>query len=160
MRKFLFVPGLLATSIASAQSGPLARANWLAGCWELRAANRVTLEMWMPPLGDMMLGASRTTSNTATSEFEQLRLTVDGDRLVYTALPSGQKEASFPSITVSDTMLVFENRAHDFPQRITYRKRGADSIVAQVEGPGQSGVTRRIQFPMRRASCLTAVPPS
>jgi hypothetical protein len=115
--------------------------------------------MWMPALGDMMLGASRTTSGSATSEYEQLRLKAEGDRLVYTAVPSGQREASFPSIVVSDTMLVFENTAHDFPQRITYRRRGADSVVAQVEGPGQNGATRRIQFPMRRASCLAATPP-
>src|SRR5688572_1615676 len=93
----------------AAQGSPLERAGWLAGCWELRAPNRVVLEMWMPALGDMMVGSSRTTVGAATSEFEQLRLKVDGDKLVYTALPSGQREASFPSVTLSDTMLVFEN---------------------------------------------------
>jgi len=144
---------------AGAQASPLSRANWLAGCWELRAPNRVTLEMWMPALGDMMLGASRTTVGTATSEFEQLRLKAEGDRIVYTANPSGQREASFPSILVSDTALVFENTAHDFPQRISYRRQGADSIIAVTEGPGPTG-TRRIQFPMRRSSCLTTTPPA
>jgi Tol biopolymer transport system component len=144
---------------AAAQSGPLARANWLAGCWELRASNRVTLEMWMPALGDMMLGASRTTVGAATSEYEQLRLSVDGNRLVYTSVPSRQKEASFPSIEVSDTTLVFENTAHDFPQRIIYRRRGADSIIARIEGPGTNG-TRGVNFPMRRSNCLTVAPPT
>lgn len=153
MRRFIFIAGLITVPcVAGAQAGPLARAGWLSGCWEQRTSNRVTLEMWMPPLGDMMLGAGRTTVGTATREYEQLRLKVDGDRLVYTALPSGQHEASFPSIVVSDTLLVFENTAHDFPQRITYRRQGADSIVAQTEGPGPNG-TRRIQFAMRRVSC-------
>ena len=146
-------------AVTTAQSGPLMRANWLAGCWELRVPNRVTLEMWMPPLGDLMLGASRTTVGTATTEFEQLRLKAEGDRLVYTSIPSRQREASFSSIAVSDTLLVFENTAHDFPQRIIYRRRGADSIIARIEGPGPNG-TRGVQFPYRRANCLTATPPA
>src|SRR5688572_11169604 len=105
MKRLLAVALVVLPASSSAQTGPLARANWLAGCWELRAPNRVTLEMWMPALGDMMLGASRTTTTTATSAYEQLLLKVDGDRLVYTAIPSGQKETSFPSITISDTLL-------------------------------------------------------
>ena len=145
--------------IVGAQAPPLARAGWLAGCWELRAPNRVTLEMWMPPLGDMMLGASRTTVGAVTSEFEQLKLKVEGDKLVYIAAPSAQKETSFPSITITDTLIVFENTAHDFPQRILYRRRGADSIIARIEGPGPSG-PRGSNFPMRRSNCLTVAPPA
>lgn len=143
---------------ALGQVSPLARAGWLAGCWELRAPNRVVLEMWMPPSGDLMLGSSRTTVGSRTSEFEMIRLKAEGDRLHYITIPSGQRETTFPSIELSDTALVFENTAHDFPQRIAYRRRGADSVIAAIEGPGPNGV-RRIQFPYRRASCLTAAPP-
>ena len=149
-----FLPG-----IGGAQAPPLARAGWLAGCWELRAPNRVTLEMWMPPLGDLMLGASRTTVGAATSEFEQLKLKVEGEKLVYIAAPSRQAETSFPSTIISDTLIVFENTAHDFPQRIIYRRRGADSIIARIEGPGPNG-PRGSNFPMRRSNCLTVAPPT
>jgi Tol biopolymer transport system component len=142
-----------------AQSSPLARANWLAGCWELRAPNRVTLEMWMPALGDLMLGSSRTTLGARTSEFEMLRLKVEGDKLHYIAMPNGKNETAFPSIELSDTLLVFENTAHDFPQKILYRRRGADSIIARIEGPGPNG-TRGLNFPFRRGSCLTVAPPA
>ena len=84
--KFRFVIAVCLTPLAAAaQAGPLARVGWLAGCWELRAPNRVTLEMWMPPLGDMVLGASRTTVGTTTSEFEQLRMKTEADRVVYTS---------------------------------------------------------------------------
>jgi Tol biopolymer transport system component len=145
--------------IAGAQTSPLVRAGWLAGCWELRAPNRVTLEMWMPPLGDLMLGASRTTVGSATSEFEQLKLKVEGDKLVYIAAPSGQKETSFTSTTIGDTLIVFENPAHDFPQKIIYRRRGADSLIARIEGPGPNG-PRGSNFPMRRSNCLTTAPPA
>ena len=157
--RWLAATTLIPMSAALGQVTPLARASWLAGCWELRAPNRVTLEMWMPPLGDMMLGSSRTTVGARTSEYEMLRLKVEGERLQYIALPSGQKETVFPSIELTDTSLVFENTAHDFPQRISYRRRGADSIVAAIEGPGPNGV-RRISFGFLRTTCLTATPPS
>ncbi|MGQ0642067.1 MAG: DUF6265 family protein [Gemmatimonadaceae bacterium] len=138
---------------ALGQATPLDNAKWLAGCWELRAANRLTTEMWMPPAGGVMLGASRTVVGSSTREFEHLRMRADGATLNYIAMPSGQNETTFLSKQVSDSALVFENLQHDFPQRIIYRRRGADSIVARIEGPGTNNTTRGFDFPMQRASC-------
>jgi hypothetical protein len=109
--------------------------------------------MWMAPAGGMMLGASRTVVGGATREFEHLRLQTEGANLSYIALPSGQRETTFPSKHVSDTLLVFENLQHDFPQRVLYRRAGVDSLVARIEGPGPNNTTRGFDFPMRRASC-------
>ena len=149
LARLLIVLGLSVASQDSASD----RARWLSGCWELRAQGRLTLEMWMPPAGNMMIGGSRTVVNGAVREFEHLRIKADGGKLTYTALPSGQNETSFPAKEVTDSSLVFENLSHDFPQRIIYRKRGADSIVARIEGPGPNNSTRGFDFPMRRASC-------
>jgi hypothetical protein len=132
------------------QAGPLDGLGWLAGCWEMRRGPRVTLEMWMPPAGNLMLGASRTLNNGAVREFEQLRLEWRDDRLVYTALPSGQSEASFTSATKPEGGFAVENLTHDYPQRVIYKGRGSDSLVARIEaGDGSKGV----EFPMRRVSC-------
>ena len=149
--RHLVFAGLLAVASAplSGQArSPADALGWLAGCWELRQGPRVTLEMWMPPAGGFMLGGSRTTVNGQVREFEQLRLAWQRDTLVYTAVPSGQKETSFRTTTVSEGGFTVENPAHDFPQRISYRKRGADSLVARIEGG-----TRGIDFPMRRVAC-------
>lgn len=108
--------------------------------------------MWMVPAGELMLGASRTVASGVTSEFEQLRLETRGDTLIYTALPSRQRETAFRSTQLSDSGFVVENPTHDFPQRISYRRRGADSLVARIEGPGPNG-TRGIDFAMRRIAC-------
>lgn len=148
----MFLAGSLA-SPGLAQSGALARAGWLAGCWEAGTGNRVTLEMWMPPAGGLMIGGSRTVAGGAARAFEHLRLRAMDDRLVYTAIPSGQQETAFTSVVVSDTLLVFENLEHDFPQRIIYRKQGADSVVARAEGPGRDGATRGFDIPFGRTRC-------
>jgi hypothetical protein len=150
---------VFADVVAAQQAGAIDRAGWLAGCWELRGPNRITTEMWMPPAGGMMLGASRTVIGGAVREFEQLRISVRGDTLVYTALPSGQRETDFKATTASAQSLIFENRAHDFPQVVMYRRVTADSIVARVEGPGPNNTTRGIDFPYRRASCTTPPAP-
>lgn len=145
---------LLPITSVAAQSSPIDRAGWLAGCWELRTATRLTIEMWMPPAGGMMLGASRTTMGDRVREFELLRLTAVGDTLVYTASPSGQATTAFRSpLPMSNDELVVENLAHDFPQRIRYRRVGTDSLLARVEGPGQGGAVRGFDLPMRRIRC-------
>lgn len=144
---------LIAFDLAEAQAAPIAHLAWMAGCWELRAGTRTTTEMWMPAAGGLMVGGSRTVVGGAAREFEHLRISARGDTLVYTAIPSGQSETHFRSTSVSATEIVFENRAHDFPQVIRYRRLGADSLVARIEGAGAGGAARGIDFPMGRVSC-------
>lgn len=144
--------GCLFARSASAQSEGLERAGWLAGCWEGRQGNRVTVEAWTNPDSNVMRGESRTRVGEALRETEKLRLTADGDRLVYHALVADQAETSFTSVMVSDSSFMVENLGHDFPQRIFYRRRGADSLIARIEGPGPNGV-RSVEYPMRRVAC-------
>jgi hypothetical protein len=139
---------------ANAQEGVMERAAWLSGCWEQRAGGRVTTEMWMPPAGGLMVGGSRTVQDGTVRELEHLRLRVHGDTLVYTAIPSGQRETDFRSTSVSTDALVFENPTHDFPRRITYRRASPDSVVATVAGPGPGGAMRSFDIAMARASCM------
>jgi hypothetical protein len=147
-----------AAAQAVAPVGSVERLDWLMGCWELRAGNRVTTEMWMPPAGGVMVGGSRTVVAGVTREFEHLRVTARGDTLVYTALPSGQSETHFRTTSASASEVAFENRAHDFPQVIRYRRVGSDSLIARIEGPGSDNTTRGIDIPMRRASCTQSSP--
>ena len=133
-------------------TSPVEQARWLAGCWELKRGSRTGFEMWMPPAGGIMMGASRTVAGGAVVEWERLQLTEREGKLVYTSLPSGQTEASFTSTALTDSSFTVENLQHDFPQRIIYRRQGADSLVARIEGP-QGATTRGIDFPMRRVSC-------
>ncbi|MGH9962382.1 MAG: DUF6265 family protein, partial [Pyrinomonadaceae bacterium] len=69
-----------------------------------------------------------------------------------TAQPSGQKEASFRLRQATDDSVVFENPAHDFPQRIIYRKHASGGLFGRIEGK-RNGQERSIDFPMRRAKC-------
>ena len=137
---------------AQAQAAPPA---WLSGCWEQQRGTRTTVEMWMPPLGGAMVGASRTVVAEQMRAFEFLRIVARGDTLVYAAQPNGREPTEFRSVAMGPDSVRFENRGHDFPQVIAYRRTAADSVVARIEGPGEGGSTQAIDFPFRRVPCTT-----
>src|SRR5262245_44191919 len=104
-----------------------------------------------------MTGASRTTVNGVPRESERLRMFVANDTLVYEALPSGQTLTHFKAKSVAERELVFENLAHDFPQRIIYRRSGADSVIARIEGD-RAGQRQPVSYPFKRAECGADTP--
>ena len=107
----------------------------------------------MAPRRGTMLGMSRTArDDSVLVEFEHLQIFERSGRAVYHAEPSGQKPADFEARVVSDTLVTFENLAHDFPQRVTYRRRGADTLVARIEGV-RNGQLRGVDFPYVRVRC-------
>jgi len=143
---------LLMLWIVGFQAGNVDRLSWISGCWEGRTGNRVTVEHWMKPDGGLMMGMSRTVVAGKASEFEFLQIRQQGTDVVYIAKPSGQAEASFRLAHSSDREAVFENPAHDFPQRIIYRLQADSSLLARIEGLA-NGVEKGIDYPMKRAQC-------
>ena len=106
----------------------------------------------MRPRGGAMLGMSRTIRRDTMVEYEHLRIHDRGGKAVYVAMPSGQAMTEFEAVTTSDSLVTFENAAHDFPQRIIYRRRGADSVIARIEGT-RGGQMRGVDFPFTRVAC-------
>ncbi len=138
---------------AQHKASPVQHLSWIAGCWRQTTGNRVVDEQWMAPRGGMMIGMSRTVrDDTVLVEYEQLRMTDRGTSVVYHAEPSGQTPTDFVAAGVGDTIVTFSNPQHDFPQRIIYRRRGADSLIARIEGT-RGGVMRGVDFPYARVAC-------
>ncbi len=111
--------------------------GWMAGCWELTARNgtMVISEQWMKPAGGSLIGMSRTVSGGKTVAWEFIRIVTDADGISYVAKPQQNKdETVFKIAKFSPNELVFENPAHDFPQRIIYRNPGPDTLFARIEG--------------------------
>jgi len=135
-------------------SSAVQQLSWMAGCWRRQTASgSVVEEQWMTPRAGFALGISRTVrGDSMVVEFEQLRLFQKAGHAVYHAEPSGQAPTDFEAKATSDTMVVFENTTHDFPQRVIYRKRGADSLLARIEGT-MNGQARGVDFPYARARC-------
>ena len=149
----LSLASMVALSLAAAalpESNPLASVAWLTGCWEASRPNATIEEHWLAPRGGVMLEVGRTVRNDSLAEYEMVVLRARGGRLVYESHPSGQPSAEFTSTAASDSEVVFENPAHDFPRRVGYRRAGADSLVAWIDG---GAGTRRVEFRYRRVAC-------
>lgn len=126
--------------------------KWLAGCWELNdVAKKLQIsEQWMAPAGGSMIGMSRTVLNGKMTGFEYMRIERDWFSLRFISKPSQNSvETPFTIYKWSANEVVFANPAHDFPQRIIYRRNG-DKLFARIENlQGDKGV----DFPMTRKKC-------
>ena len=153
------LPVFFAPAIARAQAPRAApraaTVSWLAGCLEMRSANRVVEEQRMAERGGTMLGMGRTVGGRGLSDYELTLIKEDSGRLVFEAHPKGQPPATFAARVATADSVVFEAPEHDFPQRVGYRRVGADSVLAWVEGT-MNGKARRIEFPYRRVLCPAA----
>lgn len=155
MRYAMLLLLLLTTPNAFAGATPpsIGALHWLAGCWSYEGAEPGSLEQWTAPAGGTMLGVSRTVRDGTTKQWEFVRI-VEGDdgTLAYIALPSGQKEAAFPAIEAGPSRVVFENKAHDFPQRVGYELVSPGKISAWIEGTVDAK-PRRSTWDLRKFSC-------
>ncbi|RVT91059.1 DUF6265 family protein [Sphingomonas crocodyli] len=120
--------------------------SWLAGYWIECSAGRETAESWSDARGGVMLGASKTVSVKRTS-WEYSRIAPSGDGISFFADPSGQASTEFKAIELSERRVVFENRGHDFPQRVIYQ-RDADRLDARIEGE-MGGQAKAIEWHYR-----------
>ncbi len=139
---------------ASAAPDSLARLAWLQGCWGASGgAEAGSGEQWTSSAGGAMLGMGRTVRNGKMLDFEffQIRETAPG-KLAYIAQPGGAPPTTFLLVREDEVEFVFENPAHDFPQRIIYRRAGETAMNARIEGMVK-GKPKGIDFPMKRVSC-------
>lgn len=131
-------------SHATAVAPAISELAWMAGGWQTAPGERVQIEEhWMAPAGGTMLGMGRTVAGDRTVEFEFIRLEQRAGTIYYVASPKGRCPATdFKLTRLAGQEVVFENPAHDFPKRITYRKNSDGSLTATVDGgPGTKAQT-------------------
>jgi hypothetical protein len=146
---------ILAAQVATAPmpSAPphiLVLGAMLQGCWEQSMPNGHVLEQWMPYEAGLIMGMSRTVRDDKVREYEFLLIRQTNDtRIDLVAKPSGQAEVTFSLKTFTSDEVVFENLAHDFPQRVIYRWAGNDAMTGRIEGE-IGGQAKAVDFPYKR----------
>ncbi|MHB1051063.1 MAG: DUF6265 family protein [Bacteroidota bacterium] len=141
---------LFLTVSGFAQSDTAGSLGWLSGHWIHETGKIQIEEMWSQPSGNSLIGWSRTIENGKLGfyEFMIIRRTAAG-QFAFIAKPSGQEGAEFPLTEVREGYVVFENVSHDFPQKISYRLVGKDSLIGRIEGT-VNGKFRMVEFPYKR----------
>jgi hypothetical protein len=148
---------LLLAGGATAQPTPAPLPGWMSGSWcSQRGALKIE-ELWLAPSGGLMLGLNRgVNAERGRTEFEFLRIELREGLPTYLAQPQGRPAVAFVMSESGEQRMRFENRQHDFPQRIEYSRVG-DQLRAVVSGPGRDGNQRQISFEF--AACPAAVAP-
>ena len=136
------------------QASPLEGLAFMSGCWrgQLGGSGGTIEEHYSTPTSNMIIGMTRFVRGGRTVDFEFARIEARDSSVVLMPQPRGRPPTEF-RLTSSDSIsAVWENPTHDFPQRISYRRLGADSIAAAIAGPGPNG-TRTMEWRMARVQC-------
>ncbi|MBK9216333.1 MAG: hypothetical protein IPM59_12225 [Chloracidobacterium sp.] len=148
---FLFTLILVSAAVAQTKLPDFAG---MSGCWERRddAKKLLISEQWMAVEGTSIIGMSRTVKNGKTTDWEFMRIEERTDGIYFVAKPKANPtETDFRLISTGAAEFIFENKAHDFPQRVIYKAVG-DKLAARIEGTIQ-GKSKGIDFPLTRGKC-------
>ena len=122
---------LVIASTASAEI-PLAPPDWMSGYWLSCENGEQIAENWFGAGTGTLLGTNLTQGEQTSFEF--LRVTAnERGGISYYSMPNGAPVTEFTMTSNENQRAVFENPAHDFPQRVIYRRDG-NRLRARIEG--------------------------
>ena len=123
----------LALPAAAAPADDIAKLGWMAGSWIAEKDGVTTRETWLPPLGGVMAGAGQTNAPGTRPFVSHYKITPEPAGATLTAFLPGQPPTPFVLLPGKDGEAVFENKSHDFPQRVIFR-RCDGTLCARIEG--------------------------
>ena len=147
---FLFV---LCFEAIAQQKTSVSDFDFLKGSWTMNTAKGRIVESWKMSKDSGMDGISFSISTAGDSTLLETIKLYESDGSIYYE-PSGNGPGNdstvrFKLISAKDGIFVFENKNHDFPQRISYQYQSANNVLAWIEGTVNSKF-RKIEFPYSR----------
>ncbi len=136
MRIQLLVVGVLcwASVAAAVEPTPFGRMAWMEGHWAGVTGEVQMEEHWTSAAGDGLVGMHKDVKAGRISGFEFFRIESHPDGVYYMTSPGGAPATPFKLVEQGERRVVFENAAHDFPQRILYWSPHPDTLCARIEG--------------------------
>lgn len=140
----------LAAPASAQERATVADLAWLAGSWIEQDGGKTTREVWHAPLDGAMSGVGQTTRPGKPPFFEFMTITSETAGPTFRAYIKGQDPTDFLLKPGPAGEAVFENLAHDFPQRVIYRRCGED-LCGRIEGV-EKGRAKAVDWRYRRAN--------
>jgi hypothetical protein len=137
---------LLISVLANAQKAT--QFNWLVGTWKMNAGSGHVIEQWKQSNDSTFQGKSLFVKAPGDSVLqESIELSLRKGELSYNPTVVNQNNrqpVKFQIIFIGKGEFICENRVHDFPQRIAYR-RIKNSLFASIEGT-RNGKYAKVNF--------------
>lgn len=132
------------------QPTKLDKIDWILGYWEMGSPEGTVTESWIRTNDTVYSGVGKFSDSLGKIlTTEEINIVLRDGELLYIPAVSNQNNGqaiTFTEASFSDTMVVFENKGHDFPQRIVYVKKGEDKMLAYIEGE-MNGEQAKIEYP-------------
>jgi hypothetical protein len=153
---FLFICFISCNSSTSEKGlndkNKIQKMEWLLGSWKNISPEGEMYEIWTKKNDSVYSGHGFMTVNHDTVFSERISLEQKKSGLFYIPVVKNQnagQSVSFKLVSDSAGQFTFENKEHDFPQRVIYKAAGADSLYARIEGMDK-GTFRREEFPLKK----------
>ena len=122
---------VIAASIATAPTA--ADFAFMAGSWEQVLDDRTVRETWLAPMEGVMAGAGQSNRKGRPPLVEHMKISDEPAGVTFTAILRDQPPTPFVLNSWQDGRYVFQNLAHDMPQRVIYW-RCDPHLCARLEG--------------------------
>jgi hypothetical protein len=120
--------------------------KWVVGTWKINTGNGTVCETWELSDDSTLRGKSSfIKQNKDTIPQENLQIAFRNGDWYYISTVVGQNNnqpVSFKIIFQRGTEFISENPAHDFPQRIAYR-RVKQQLFASIEGKNKGKYSKQ-----------------
>lgn len=139
MKKYLF---LLAISTAFqlsafAQNITIKQFSFMLGTWDKKTEKGKLSETWVGKK-DSLLGKSYMHNLKGDSSLMETVVIKKINGNFYFCVTGAQDDKSkmvkFKLVSNKENRMIFENKAHDFPQRIVYENKGKNNLFAWIWG--------------------------
>jgi hypothetical protein len=122
--------------------------GWMTGAWSRSDGENWADEYWTPPRAGIMIGAGRSGEGDKLQFWEHMRIVREESGLVFIAVAGDQKPVRFVEAKRLGREIIFENGAHDYPQRIRYWREGKQlkARISMIDG------SRPVEFSFKLAS--------
>jgi Domain of unknown function (DUF6265) len=148
---FLLSIGFMLTvhTAINAQSGDDFPALYsLAGTWKMETAKGILYESWEKLNDSTLKSRSYKVMDKDTVWLEQVKLVKREGKISYIPVVQRQNNnepVAFVLKKIENNIYIFENAAHDFPQRIIYTLPQNNLLHAWIEGE-VNGQVKRIDY--------------
>jgi hypothetical protein len=150
----LFVIFFSLISTTNAQNIKLKKLYFLIGSWEMNKGKGKLIETWKKGNNEL-LGASYQVNITGDSTLTETIVLKEVNGQLHFIVTGYEKNnqgtTSFKLMSYQKNHFIVENKAHDFPQRISYHLRANNSLLAYIEGE-MNGELQKVEFPYHKVN--------
>lgn len=131
----------------------LEKMHWLVGEWENKMPEGNLTETWTKANDSTYNAITLFVKDKDTLHHETVVLTQKGETLLYIPTVKGQNDDKPVEFKMTnsekESEFIFENPAHDYPQKIVYKKVNDANLVATISGK-QQGKFSSESYPMSK----------